>query len=69
MKKNGKCYLKKVDGTVYKGYFRDDKFEGFGELTIPEKINYRGDFKDGQYHGKGKLTSYKNGIKIMQYDG
>lgn len=69
MKKNGKCSLKKADGTVYKGYFKDDKFDGYGELHVPEKISYKGTFSEGEYHGKGKLISYRNGIKTMNYDG
>ena len=41
--------LKKIDGTIYKGNFKDDKFDGFGILLG------RGDDRIEGYWSKGEF--------------
>ena len=40
---------------IYKGIWKEDRPEVYGELYHNEKLEYRGDFLDGYIHGKGKL--------------
>lgn len=41
---------------IYKGYFRDGKFNGFGTLTFSNGDRYEGKFIDGKYTSKGIYT-------------
>ena len=51
----GKLYLN--DGSIYIGFFKDDKAEGRGRLLNVRGFIYEGDFKNSQAHGYGKLIS------------
>ena len=42
------------ENTVYEGYIKDNKFEGYGEYHSP-KYNYIGFYTSGKKNGKGKL--------------
>lgn len=42
---NGKGKYKFSDGREYEGDFRDDRFEGQGKLTWPNKSWYNGTWK------------------------
>lgn len=45
------------NGTIYKGYWLNDKMNGKGELTIGRtKQRYVGNFSDGLYQGHGQYT-------------
>ena len=40
-------------GNVYKGYFKDDKMEGYGEYMYYDGNKYIGEFKDNKLEGIG----------------
>ena len=48
----GKLYL--PDGSIYEGFFKENKMEGRGRLTNIEGFVYDGEFKNGQANGYGK---------------
>ena len=50
---------------IYKGYFREGKYEGYGQQYSDKNLIYKGFFHDGKYNGKGNL--YENGSK--KYEG
>ncbi|MFH1153724.1 MAG: hypothetical protein V1793_07910 [Pseudomonadota bacterium] len=41
---------------TYKGYFKDDMFNGKGIMVNPNGVIYEGDFSDNQPNGVGKVT-------------
>ena len=51
------------NGTVYEGYWEDDKRQGDGRMIFQNSDYYQGDWKDGKYDGKGEMiksdSSYK----------
>ena len=52
--------LERPDGTLYAGWFRANRFHGYGELTYAEddaegRKQYAGLFADGLPHGQGTL--------------
>ena len=53
------------DGSIYKGFFENDKIKGRGRLILVNRYIYEGDFDDGLFNGFGKLYSL-NGLK---YEG
>ena len=53
------------DGSIYKGFFENDKIKGRGRLILINRFIYEGDFEDGLFNGFGKLYTI-NGIK---YEG
>ena len=38
------------DGSVYKGFFKENVFCGRGKLKLPNGQVYKGNFKNGQVH-------------------
>ena len=53
MKKEGfgeELYL----GNRYKGEFKDDKKNGYGEMILNNNDVYKGHFFDDKFNGKGK---------------
>lgn len=53
--KQGYGVLKLNDGTYFEGGFKNDKYHGFGTLTLKTE-KYTGQFKDGKYDGIGELN-------------
>ena len=53
------------DGSIYKGFFENDKLKGRGRLILINRYIYEGDFDEGLFNGYGKLYTI-NGIK---YEG
>ena len=53
------------DGSIYKGFFENDKIKGRGRLILVNRYIYEGDFEEGLFNGYGKLYTI-NGIK---YEG
>jgi len=58
----GKLYL--PDGSIYKGFFHNNKMEGRGRIMNINGFIYEGEFKNGQANGYGRYisldgTSYK----------
>ena len=51
------------NGNYYKGYLKEGKLEGKGEMEIKGKYKYMGDFSDDLPNGKGFLEDYENGYK------
>ena len=43
------------DGGVYKGNFKNDLYDGYGELKFPDGRFYKGNFKNGKREGYGEL--------------
>jgi len=52
---NGKGEIVYIDGSHYRGYFRDSKPHGQGIFTYPNQEKYEGSFKNGVPHGRGIL--------------
>lgn len=44
----------------YNGHFKEDKFHGYGELTISQGRVFGGHFKEGQSPYRG-IIRYKDG--------
>ena len=53
------------DGSIYKGFFENDKINGRGRLMLINKYIYEGDFVDELFHGFGKIYSLNN----LKYEG
>ncbi len=58
----GKYFL--ADGSIYKGFFHNNKMEGRGRIININGFIYEGEFKNGQSNGYGKyialdVTTYK----------
>ena len=53
------------DGSIYKGFFENDKIKGRGRLMLANRYIYEGDFVEGLFNGFGKLYTL-NGLK---YEG
>jgi hypothetical protein len=48
------------DGRNYKGYYQNDKKEGFGVYSWADGRSYRGYWKNGSQHGLGTFVSGKD---------
>ena len=53
------------DGSIYKGFFENDKINGRGRLILVNRYLYEGDFEDGLFNGFGKLYTINN----IKYEG
>ena len=53
----GHGVLNVPDVHSYNGGFKDNKFDGFGDLESGG-LRYRGGFLEGEYHGKGHLCTH-----------
>ena len=53
------------DGSIYKGFFENDKIKGRGRLILINAYIYEGDFEDGLFNGFGKLYTLNN----FKYEG
>ena len=53
------------DGSIYKGFFENDKINGRGRLLLINKYVYEGDFIDELFNGFGKIYSLNN----LKYEG
>ena len=53
------------DGSIYKGFFENDKINGRGRLLLIDKYIYEGDFVDELFNGFGKIYSLNN----LKYEG
>lgn len=42
-------------GDTYNGEYKNERFEGFGNYTLPTGTTFVGEFHDGMFHGKGAL--------------
>ena len=51
------------DGSIYMGFFENDKIKGRGRLILINRYIYEGDFDEGLFNGYGKLYTI-NGIKF-----
>ena len=49
-------------GSVYKGYFENNKIEGFGCYTTGNRTRYIGSWLDCKLHGAG-MIHYPDGLK------
>lgn len=64
-KANGEgTYIYSNGVSIYKGQFKDNLQEGYGELKTNKGITYKGEFKAGKKNGKGEL-SWEDGKKII----
>ena len=50
------------DGSIYKGFFENDKMKGRGRLILINRYIYEGDFDDGLFNGFGKLYTINGSI-------
>ena len=53
---DGKGELRGLDGTIIKGWWKENKLCGKGEWLHSDKRLYVGDFKDDAKHGEGVIT-------------
>lgn len=60
-KKSGRGTYKKGD-LKYEGAFKADYFEGYGVLSLNDKVVYTGDFINGRFEGQGSYY-FDNGDK------
>tara|TARA_E500000178_G_scaffold351886_1_gene414014 strand:- start:46 stop:723 length:678 start_codon:yes stop_codon:yes gene_type:complete len=71
-KRHGKGILiktKNEDVATYKGQWKNDKFDGYGTLTIKSLgLKYTGKFKDGLRHGHGREFSYLKPNNTTDYE-
>ena len=44
-----------VCGAVFKGKWKNDKQEGYGEEVWPDNAIYKGEYCAGKKHGKGRF--------------
>jgi hypothetical protein len=51
-----------VDGTKYKGEFRDNEITGVGRYDWTDSSFYEGQVVNGLRHGKGSYTNPKEGV-------
>ena len=61
-KKNGEGTFEATNGDVYKGYFKNDCEDGYGESISSDGIQYKGSWKTGHMHGFGTLTTQTSDI-------
>jgi len=54
-KKHGKGVLT-IGKQRYEGEFSQDKFSGYGKLSVGDSIEYVGDWKNGKREGRGQMT-------------
>jgi len=54
-KKHGKGVLT-IGKLRYEGEFSQDKFSGYGKLSVGDSIAYIGDWKNGKREGRGQMT-------------
>ncbi len=59
---NGKGHLKKSNGAIYRGDFKDSMFHGQGVYFFKDGQIYSGEFENGIIHGEGAIIS-PNGEK------
>jgi hypothetical protein len=62
--KNGLGKLIKEDGSVYFGFFSENKFDGQGVLIRENGDYYLGTWKSGTAEGKGQIVLSSQGIKF-----
>ena len=60
---NGKGVLQLPDGSVYDGYFVDDKREGFGIFKWADGRYYEGTWKEGKQEGEGYYCDDSKGVR------
>ena len=63
--RDGKGILRKKNGDVYEGQFKDGMLHGEGKYTWADGDVYDGQFIGGMRHGEGKYTSADGDV----YDG
>jgi hypothetical protein len=74
-RKNGCGKIVFNDGCIFKGNFKDDLFDGQGEINWSKNGNsYIGGFSYGKFNGKGKLkfgngNSYEGDFKNNNFEG
>ena len=64
------------NGEKYKGYFLNNKMNGFGTYYFPKGDSFTGNFVDGRYDGTGKYfydngliskyVTYQNGVEVKK---
>ena len=47
--------MRKSDGSVYKGMFKQNRFEGLGFILYKDGSFYNGTFKNDTYYGFGEF--------------
>ena len=55
-----------TSGNIYKGNYRNDEREGFGEMLWTDGSSYKGDWKNGIQHGYG-IMQFSDGSSIKGY--
>ena len=60
-----KILEKEREYSIFKGDWKNDKFDGKGIFYFNDGERYEGDFKNNKFDGKGKFH-YKNGNR---YEG
>lgn len=64
--RQGKGYQVWSDGSIYEGYWKEDKANGKGRLIHADGDIYDGHWKDDKAHGFGSYT-HTDGAKYQGY--
>jgi len=56
---NGTMYYN--NGMTMKGFWKDDKLNGYAEIKYDDGDEFKGQFVNGRKHGKGTYKYYKSG--------
>ena len=62
--KHGNGVYTFVDGQVYIGEWKNDRYHGIGTMTYPDGRQYSGEWKNGLMNGNGTFTM-SNGSKVV----
>jgi len=64
--RHGQGYQVWSDGSIYEGYWANDKANGMGRLIHADGDIYHGEWKDDKAHGKGEYT-HTDGARYNGY--
>ena len=65
--RNGLGTLKKPDGSVYVGSFREGEKDGEGTLTLTDGVSYEGSYRNGFKDGQGTLTTSDGTVYVGSF--
>lgn len=66
---HGEGYYK-FKNLEYSGNYQYNQKNGFGKLfSKKDGFAFEGQFKDNKKHGEGKMIFFKNGEKVLEFEG
>ena len=61
---DGYGIFKWADGSLYKGYFQNNKKEGEGEIQWTNGISFKGNFVNDKQDGKGVMIDQQGRVNV-----